>query len=157
MLQQQTSPQPKNAHVAYKHASHNMTKTRQVVLAYDGIISMVLRARQAIQENDPETRFNSIQRACMVILSLQTALDHKNGGEIAKMLDSFYFSIDLRLMRQHTEQDIGKLDQLIGEIRQMRDAWVDVDAQMTNAKAQGTELPPAAPSAETISSISVNA
>ena len=159
MLQQQQNSKPQNtAHTAYKHASTNITKTRQLVMAYDGILSMVLRARQAIQENKPEDRYNAIQRASVVIMSLQTALDHTNGGEIAKLLDNFYFSIDLRLMRQHTDQDIEKLDRIIAEIRMMREAWVDVDNQMTNAKSKGTpEIAPTAPSAETINSISVSA
>ena len=159
MLQQQQSSKPQNnAHLAYKHASTNITKIRQVVMAYDGILSMVLRARQAIQENKPEERFNAIQRASVVIMSLQTALDHENGGEIAKLLDNFYFSIDLRLMRQHTEQDIPKLDQIIQEIRMMREAWMDVDNQVVAAKSKGTpEIAPTAPTAEKINSISVNA
>lgn len=158
LQQQQGSKSQDNGHLAYKHAATNITKIRQVVMAYDGILSMTLRTRQAIQENDPETRFNSIQRASMVIMSLQNALDHKNGGEIATLLDNFYFSIDLRLMRQHTEQDIEKLDRIIAEIRMMREAWVDVDGQMVAAKTSGSaEIIPATPSAEKINSISVNA
>jgi flagellar protein FliS len=112
---------------------------------------------QAIQEDDPEARFNAIQRACLILLSLQSSLDHNNGGEIAKMLDSFYFSMDVRLMRQNREPNIELLDRVTKEIRMMRDAWADVDAQMTAAGKPDADSTEAAPSIETISSISVSA
>ena len=156
MFQQQPSHSPKG-HLAYNHASANISKTRQVVMAYDGILSMVMRARQAIQENDPEARFKSLERACKVIMSLQTALDHQRGGEITKLLDNLYFSIDIRLLRQNFEPNIEKLDKIITEVRLMRDAWADVDAQMVAAGNNEIEMPVTTPSAETIKSISVSA
>ena len=158
MLQHQAaSHSPNNAHLAYNYASTNITKTRQVVLAYDGILSMVMRARQAIQENQPEARFVALQKACTVILSLQTSIDHERGGEISKLLDNFYFSVDMRLVRQNMEPDIEKLDRILAEIRMMRDAWADVDAQMVAAGIKDADSTAAAPSVETISSISVSA
>lgn len=155
--QHATTNMQNNAHLAYYYASTNISKTKQVVMAYDGILKQAAIARQAIEADDPETRFNAIQRACLILLSLQSSLDHNNGGEIAKMLDGFYFSMDVRLMRQNREPNIELLDRVMKEIRLMRDAWADVDAQMTAAGKPDADSTEAAPSIETISSISVSA
>lgn len=154
MLQQQSHSQH-NGHHAYSYASTNISKTRQLVMAYDGILSMVMRARQAIQENDHEARFIHLEKACKIIMSLQTALDHARGGEIAKILDNMYFSFDIRLLRQNMEPNVEKLDQVIQEIRSMRDAWADVDSQMI--AIPNNDVMPAFPSPEEANTISVSA
>lgn len=154
MLQQQASVAASNAHVAYNQASYNVSRTRAVVMAYDGILSLVAKARQAIEEENPEARFNALQKACTVILGLQAALDHERGGQIAKLMDDFYFGIDTRLMRLNREPNLANLDRIANEIRTMRDAWADVDAQMS---AAGETESTATPDAETIKSISVSA
>ena len=156
MMQQQTQPvAPTSAHNAYSYASHNVTKTRQVVMIYDGLISMVLQARKAIEEESPEDRFNALQRACMVVLGLQAALDYERGGEISRMLDDFYFGIDSRLMRLNREPNLKALDGIVKEVRMMREAWVEVDQQSSAAGSESDQ--PATPSAEKISSICVSA
>lgn len=157
MQPQHTTATQSNAQLAYYYASTNVSKSKQVVMAYDGILKQVEIARKAIEAEDPETRFNALQRSSLIILSLQSALDHQSGGEIAKLMDTFYFSIDVRLMRQNREPDLALLDRIIKEIRLMRDAWADVDAQMAEAGKLDAESPEVTPSAETISSISVSA
>ena len=158
MMQQQPMTNTQNdAQLAYYYASTNISKTKQVVMAYDGILKLIQQARQAIEEENPEARFNALQRACMIVLTLQTSLDQVNGGEIAKMMDNFYFSIDVRLMRQNLNPNIEMLDRIAKEVRLMRDAWADVDKQMTIAGNKDADSTEAAPSIETISSISVSA
>ena len=103
MQQQHTANTQNNAHLAYYHASTNISKTKQVVMAYDGMLKLIQQARQAIEAEDPETRYNALKRVSLIIMSLQTSLDHASGGQIAEMLDMFYFSIDIRLMRQNRE------------------------------------------------------
>lgn len=158
MQQQHTATHThNNAHLAYYYGSTNISKTKQLVMAYDGMLKHIATARQAIESEDPETRFNALQRTSMIIMSLQTALDHASGGEIANLLDNFYFSIDVRLMRQNREPNIDLLDRIANEVRMMRDAWADVDAQMTAAGNPDADTTEAAPSIETITSISVSA
>lgn len=141
---------------AYSYAAYNVSKTRQVVMVYDGIISAVQQARKSIEEQAHEARFNALQKACTLILGLQASLDHEQGGEITKMLDNFYFSMDMRIQRLNREPSTEQIDRILKEFRLMRDAWAEVDA---NATANGEEGDAAkfTPSAEKINSISVSA
>lgn len=153
MQQQQQYDSVKNA---YSYASYNVSKTRQVIMVYDGIISAAQQARQAIEEGAHQVRFNALQKACTLLLGLQAALDYEQGGEISRMLDNFYFSIDVRLQRLNREPDAAQADRILKELRLMRDAWAEVDAK---AAAQGEEgdINKFAPTAEKINSVSVSA
>lgn len=157
MMQQQSQPAPNAASAsAYSYASFNVTKTRQLVMVYDGLISAILQARMAIEEEKPEARFNHLQKACTIVIGLQAALDHERGKEISEMLDNFYFSVDARLMRLNRSPSLPEIDRVLAEVRTMRDAWVDVDAKAAAAGQDG-DLTKFAPSAETLNNICVSA
>lgn len=159
MMQPQNQPQTAQTAVtagAYSYASFNVTKTRQLVMVYDGLISSILQARKAIEEDNPEGRFNHLQKACTIVIGLQAALDHERGKEISEMLDNFYFSVDARLMRLNRNPNLGELDRVLAEVRTMRDAWVEVDAAATAAGQDG-DINKFSPSAETLNNICVSA
>ena len=111
-------------------------KTKQVVMLYDGIIKFLSETKQGIIENDPQKRFNSSERAAKIIDGLFNCLDYEKGGEIAKILESFYSGIFTRVMHLNFEKDkeknIKNCTQIIDEVRIMRDAWDEVDQKHQN-------------------------
>ena len=114
-------------YAAYKAAQYNVSKTRQVVLLYDGAINYIKKAIQAIQEKNIQERYNNIDNACKILLGLQSSLDFDNGGDIAKILDEYYHSMDMRLIKVQRNNNIEDLEQISKEIYMMRDAWDEVD------------------------------
>lgn len=157
-MQQQNQQPAQNAISAgaYSYASLNVTKTRQLVMVYEGLIASILQARKAIEEENPEARFNHLQKACTIVISLQAALDHERAKQISEMLDNFYFSVDARLMRLNRSPNVAELDRVLAEVRTMRDAWVEVDAAAAAAGQDG-DLTKFAPSEETLNNICVSA
>lgn len=122
---------------AYAQATQTVAKTRQIVLLYDGVIRFVQQGRTAIIEKRIEDRFNLLIKASEVISGLQACLDFEKGGEIAKVLYSFYSSIDSRIFSVHRTNSIETCDEVIAELKQMRDAWHDIDQQQKADEENG--------------------
>ncbi len=139
---------------AYGAASQTTKKTKQVVMLYDGIIKFVKKAKEAIIEDRIEERFNSIQRACNIILGLQSGLDFERGGNVSELLNNFYSSIDTRLLLIHDTNDVKMCDQIIAELKVMRDAWEHV--HNTTEENSSKEVVPGAV-LEAVTSIAVSA
>ena len=130
----------KNYYKAYANATQTLAKTRQIVLLYDGLIRFVQQARTAIEHKRIEERFNLLIKASEVISGLQACLDFEKGGDVAKILYSFYASIDSRIYSIHRTNSLETCDEVIAELRQMREAWAEID-QNTAAQEQAAAAP----------------
>lgn len=132
----------KQKYQAYAAATQTLAKTRQIVLLYDGLIRFLQQAKTAIQENRIEDRFNLLIKASEVISGLQACLDFERGGDIAKVLYSFYASIDSRIFSIHRSASAAACDEVIAEIKQMRDAWHEIDQDMAAKDAASLPATP---------------
>lgn len=137
------SSEQKNKYQAYAAATQTVARTKQIVLLYDGVIRFLKQAKEAIEEGRIEDRYKLLIKASEVIGGLQACLDFENGGNIANILYSFYASIDGRIFSVHRTNSIDTCDQLIAELKKMRDVWVEID-ESTSAPAGQTppDLPP---------------
>lgn len=111
----------------YVAAHHAINKTRQIVMLYDGIIKAVNAAKDAINHNNIQERFNNLERATNIINGLQASIDFENGGEIAQILEDYYMSIFLRLTSVNHNNSTEICEHVLNELKIMRDAWVEVD------------------------------
>ncbi len=115
-------------HNAYKAASYREeSKTRQVVMLYEGVIRYVRQAREAIEQNDIETRYNTLAKACDIITGLQLSLNFDEGGAVARLLYDYYSGLDARLSSLHFTQDIAVCDLCLKHLAMMKEAWEEVD------------------------------
>lgn len=125
---------------AYNLASYNAPKTKQVVMLYDGMIRFLNQAIEAMEQEQIEERFNLIKRVSDIINGLQGALDFENGGDIANVLHSFYTSLDFRVLALNRSNDVEAARKIIGEIRDMRDAWAKIDAGAAGEEKPAAEV-----------------
>ncbi len=126
---------------AYGAANETVSKSQQIVMLYDGIIKFTRKARESIEENKIEERFNNLQRACKIILGLQFSLDFDNGGEISQILSNFYNAMDLRIMALNRSNSLEDLDKILNEIKIMRDAWNEIDQKNKTEKLEAPTSP----------------
>lgn len=141
-----------NPYKAYSKANHTVPKTQQVVMLYDGVIRNLKQAKQAVQENDIQTRFNRLKRSSDIIIGLQLSLDFNQGEEAARALYDFYASIDSRIMQQHRKPDASALDLLIEEVKQMRDLWAQIDRGEIDSNGALQQLQPSAAATPSVAS-----
>lgn len=124
---------------AYAAATQTVARTKQIVLLYEGAIRFLQQAREAMVENRIEDRYKLLMKSSDIIGGLQACLDFDQGGQIAQILYGFYASIDGRIFSVHRTGSIDTVDQIIAELRQMRDVWQEIDNQ-----TGGSEEAPAA-------------
>lgn len=133
----------KNKYMAYAAATQTVGKTQQIIMLYDGVIKLIQQSKDAIREQRIEDRYNLVLKASNIIHGLQGCLDFENGGEIAKILFSFYSTVDNKLFTIHRTNSIESCDSVIEDLKQMRDAWVAID-QQSLAKASAAPIEEAA-------------
>jgi flagellar protein FliS len=152
--------QPYNALSAYQAASTMTTSLGAVVMLYDGMIKEVGKAKAAIEEGRIEDRFNATQKACQILLGLQSHLDFERGGDISLMLDQFYHTIFRDLQKVNMSNSASDCDGIINALSEVRASWAELakDGQRGASAqgggkqpAQGTEPETTAPSSVTLS------
>lgn len=127
---------------AYSQATQTVAPSRQIVLLYDGVIRSIQQAKEAISEKRIEDRYNLLLKATDLVGGLQGCLDFDKGGEIAKVLYSYYAGIEARLFTIQRSNSVSDCDLVISDLKQMRDAWADIDAGAgENATPQTPQIP----------------
>jgi len=115
-----------NALSAYQAASKMTSSLGAVVLLYDGMIKEVGRAKTAIEEGRIEDRFNATQKACKILLGLQSHLDFEKGGDVSLMLDQFYHTIFRDLQQINMQNSVALCEETIGALREVRASWAQL-------------------------------
>ena len=115
-----------NALSAYQAASKMTTSLGAVVLLYDGMIKEVSKAKAAIEENRIEDRFNATQKACKILLGLQSHLDFDKGGDVSLMLDQFYHTIFRDLQQVNMKNSATLCDEIVGALGEVRTSWAQL-------------------------------
>ena len=129
----------KHHYQAYVQATHTAPKTKQVVMLYDGAIRFVQQAKEAISDQRIEDRYHLLVKATEVIYGLQGALDFENGGRVARILYNYYSTIDMKLFSIQHSNSLSTCDEVIEELKQMRDVWAEIDHSTQSGKVINPE------------------
>ncbi len=113
---------------AYKDASHTVSKARQIVMLYDGMIRFLKQACEAMKGQRIEDRYNLLVKTANIVMGLQGSLDFDQSKEVATTLYDYYSSVDARIMTLHRTNSIEDCEALIDDLKQMRDVWSHLDA-----------------------------
>lgn len=119
----------KHPYKAYANATQTVARTRQIVMLYDGAIRFLKQAQDVNKTRQIEERFNLLVKTSDIINGLQSCLDFEQGGEIARTLYAFYASVDSRIFSLHRHSSEKNYEQIIQDLKQMRDVWVNIDHQ----------------------------
>lgn len=98
-----------------------------IVMLYDGAELAVRMAIRHINEGDLLKKSAAISKASSIILDgLRASLDHKQGGDIARQLDGLYDYMNARLMLAHLKNQTAPLEEVLGLLRELREAWQQI-------------------------------
>lgn len=111
---------------AYQAASKMTTSLGAVVLLYDGMIKEVGKAKAAIAEDRIEDRFNATQKACKILLGLQSHLDFERGGDVSLMLDQFYHTIFRDLQQINMKNSAELCNEVMTALGEVRASWAQL-------------------------------
>ncbi len=104
-----------------------------VLMLYDGAIRFLQRAIEGFGLEDPcefnETINNNVQRAQAILNELNSALDLRQGGELATHLQGIYFYLDRRLQESNLRKEPAGIEEAISRLEVLRDAWREMLTQ----------------------------
>lgn len=98
-----------------------------VVMLYEGAELAVRMAIKHMNEGDLAKKSAAITKASSIILNgLRAALDPRQGGDIALHLDALYAYMNQRLMLAHINNQTAPLEEVLGLLRELHDAWQQI-------------------------------
>ncbi len=111
------------------------TPTRMVIMLYDGAIRFLSQALPAmrIQKYDQQSLY--IGKAQAIIAHLRDTLDFPAGGSVARHLESLYIRLFDTLTDANIHDKPERVEEVIEALRELREAWAEVDRQCQASKA----------------------
>lgn len=98
-----------------------------IIMLYEGAELAVRMAIRYINEGDQAKKSAAITKASTIILEgLRSALDLKQGGDIALQLDALYAYMNQRLMLAHIKNQVEPLEEVLGLLRELHGAWEQI-------------------------------
>jgi flagellar protein FliS len=106
-----------------QQATVGATGIELVIALYDAAIRSLYRAAQCVREQDTIGRRIAVKKVVDILMYLQARLRPDVGGNAAAALSDFYAAMfTLTLEASHLASEEG-LEEVIGMIRNVRDAW----------------------------------
>jgi flagellar secretion chaperone FliS len=120
-----------------------------VLMLYEGAIRFLERARAGFTHEDPaefnQAISNNILRAQEIIGELNLSLNMSAGGQLAHTLRRLYEYMDWRLTEANMRKEQGSIEEVIGRLAVLRDAWATLLANQGQAPVLVAAPPAFAP------------
>ncbi|HXA52843.1 MAG TPA: flagellar export chaperone FliS [Candidatus Acidoferrum sp.] len=116
-----------NGHDAYLESRVFSAGPIELVnLLYQACIQSVRDARHFLAKGDIAERSRSINKACEVVMELNSSLDRERGGEIAQRLALLYDYMLGRLLDANIQQSDAPLAEVLSLLATLGEAWEGV-------------------------------
>ncbi|PZU45623.1 MAG: hypothetical protein DI568_13330 [Sphingomonas sp.] len=102
-----------------------------IAMLYQRLESLMREAHEAARFGNSARRLRATERALTIVDGLDTTLDMKRGGDVARALHEVYGLLRSRLLDGRAE-GLGEAVNSVGEIRA---AWVEMAAQLRGIAA----------------------
>lgn len=113
------------------------TPLELVVMLYDGALTFLHQAREAIERGDIVARRDASSRAITIIAELQSTLNMEQGGELAQRLDDLYGYVNACILRAAADNAVGPIDDASRVLGVLRDSWVTIATPAADAPVRG--------------------
>lgn len=116
-----------NAQSARYLESEVMSRSQEwlIPLLYEHLLAGLHRASVQIANGDIEGKAISLERANTILLELVAALDHEQGGPLARHLSALYAFFVGELLTVGRTLDTARLGRLISMIGELHEGWVE--------------------------------
>ncbi len=98
-----------------------------VVMLYEGAINFMKKAKEFLQKGDMAGKGIYIGKAQAIIAELNNSLNDEAAPEISANLRKIYNFIHMRLTEANIRRDPSRLDDCIGMMEEMLEAWKKVE------------------------------
>ena len=105
-----------------------------VVILYDGLVSCLTEARDALARGDLHTKRTALSLALGIVGELHRGLDREKGGQVAEQLEALYTYISGRLLEANVKGQVDGLEEALQLVRPLREAWSQIAVDAPAAK-----------------------
>jgi flagellar protein FliS len=124
--------------IGYQAYNRNKYETasphKLILMLYEGALQYGSRARTAIQNENIAEANRAIQKVQDIIGELLSTLNLKQGGEIAKNLQSLYLYMMDLLVKANTKKDVSPLDEMMKLLGEIKSAWEQIGKEVSLGK-----------------------
>lgn len=113
-----------------------------VIMLYDAALKFLHQAREKILEKNYAQKGILISKALDILAELQGSLNVNKGGELAERLQKLYFFCSSRLLTANLKMDVDKIDEVVGILTGLRDAFHEANAMVTTKAVPTTATQP---------------
>ena len=133
---------------AYTQTQVATTTNQQqlIVMAYDGILRFLLKAKEHMACGEIEDKHNTLVRARAIVEELASTLNMEDGGVIAENLWNLYAFFMRKISEANITGDASHIDDIYLSIKELRDGWSEMEVPQDDAQAQALNrrVPPTA-------------
>jgi flagellar protein FliS len=102
-----------------------------IVLLFEGARQAIVVARSGIETGDLARKGKAITKAIDIILNgLRASLNTMEGGPLAENLYALYDYMARRLLHANMHNDVAALNEVLGLITEIHEAWMDIGKQV---------------------------
>jgi flagellar protein FliS len=125
--------QHKPGYQAYqKNKYETASPHRLILMLYDGALTNLNRAKQAIDLNNRPDAHRFIQKSQEIVLELMACLNMEQGDEIAKNLREIYFYSVNQLVKANIRKKKEDLLEVESILRDLRNTWDQIGKEGSN-------------------------
>lgn len=115
-----------NAYAQYqKQSVMTMTQGEMLLKLYDEVLKQFIRAKEAVKNQDAQTRNEALQKAQRIINYLHATLNFK--FEISENLAALYDYFNRQIVQANIKQTAEPLDEIFSMVQELRDAFCQAD------------------------------
>lgn len=105
-------------------------------MLYQGALDNLQQALGCIDRDDYEGRGRHLGRVITILGGLQGFLDHDQGGDISRNLDSLYEYMSVRLYDASREHNKAPVEEVIKLVREIKEGWDGIEEQARQIYSQ---------------------
>jgi len=102
-----------------------------VIMLFDAALKYLHQAKEKIVEKNYAQKGILISKALDILAELQGSLNINKGGDLADRLQKLYFFCSSRLLTANLKMDVTKIDEVVGILSGLRDAFSEANAMVT--------------------------
>lgn len=98
-----------------------------IVMAYDGILKFLNRAKEHLARQEIEAAHNDLVRSRAIVEELAGTLNMDDGGIIARNLWNLYVFFMRKITEANLTKDASHVDAILPSLKDLRDGWAEME------------------------------
>lgn len=96
---------------------------RLIQMLMEGALTRMSQAKGMIETKNHEGKAKLLGRVMDIIATLQSSLEHEQGGDISANLDRLYDYMNRRLLEASSTNDITMIDEVMSLLLEIKSGW----------------------------------